>query len=45
MNWYFADERNQQITVTEEELVQLVRAGTIRGETLVWNEQMTDWRP
>ena len=45
MNWYFADERNQQITVTEDELVKLVRAGTIRGETLVWNEQMTDWRP
>ena len=45
MNWYFADERNQQITVTEDELVQLVRTGTIRGETLVWNEQMTDWRP
>jgi len=44
MEWYYADGSQQQITVDESELSGLVSAGSIKPETLVWNETMADWR-
>lgn len=44
MEWYYADDSQQQISVDESELSGLVSAGSIKPETLVWNETMTDWR-
>ena len=44
MEWYYANENSEQITVTEAELKALVEGGTIRGETLVWREGMADWQ-
>lgn len=44
MEWYYADERKQQIAVEESELRKLVEEEKIKPDTLVWNETMTDWR-
>ncbi|MHB8522556.1 MAG: GYF domain-containing protein [Limisphaerales bacterium] len=45
MNWYYADAGNQAGPVTDAELEQLVQAGKITANTLVWHEGMTSWRP
>lgn len=45
MNWYYADAGNQAGPVTDAELEQLVQAGKITANTLVWHEGMTNWRP
>jgi hypothetical protein len=44
MEWFYADESRGQHAVAFEELPRLVAAGTIRGDTLVWNEAMVDWK-
>ena len=43
MQWYYADGDKQVGPVSEEELIQLVTAGKIASETLVWHEGMGDW--
>lgn len=45
MDWYYANERDEQIQVSEEELKALAEGGTIRPDSLVWNESMSDWKP
>ena len=45
MEWYYADAAEQQHTVQEEQLPELVANGTIQRNTLVWNESMSDWKP
>jgi len=45
MEWYYADESEKQHIVAAEELPVLVAAGTIRPETLLWNETLSGWRP
>ena len=45
MQWYYADNGNQQVEVQEAELPQLVVTGKINASTLVWNSSMSDWQP
>lgn len=44
MNWYYADESDQQHECAEDDLAGLVEDGTISRGTLVWNETMSDWK-
>lgn len=45
MDWYYADASQNQQSVPESELENLVASGAIRPTTLVWNETMSDWKP
>ncbi|MCB1062619.1 MAG: DUF4339 domain-containing protein [Verrucomicrobiae bacterium] len=45
MDWFYANERDEQVPVGEEELKALAESGGLRPETLVWNASMTDWKP
>ncbi len=45
MNWYYLEGGNRVGPVDEAEFGELVGAGRIRAETLVWCEGMTEWRP
>jgi uncharacterized RDD family membrane protein YckC len=45
MSWYYAVGQEQKGPVTDEQLQELARDGVITGESLVWREGMTDWRP
>ncbi len=44
MEWFYADESKQQISVDESELPGLVEEDKINPTTLVWNETMADWK-
>jgi len=45
MEWYYADEFDQQHLISDDRLPALVAAGTIRPGTLLWNESLTNWVP
>ncbi len=45
MNWYYVLNGGRCGPVGAEEFAQLVAAGTIGPETLVWREGMTEWKP
>lgn len=45
MNWFYAEAGDRKGPVTEEQFTQLVAAGTIRDDTLVWREGMAAWEP
>jgi len=45
MSWYYAESGQQRGPVNQGELENLVRAGAIGNETLVWREGMADWQP
>lgn len=45
MEWYYADENDQQISFQESEFGNLVSVGAIKPTTLVWNSTMTNWQP
>jgi uncharacterized RDD family membrane protein YckC len=45
MNWYYAEAGEQRGPVTDAELSDLAKAGTIRDATLVWREGMPNWQP
>jgi len=44
MNWYYALEGQQIGPVTDAELQNLISAGTIKKDTLVWHEGMPAWQ-
>ena len=44
MDWYYAEGGQQRGPVSEAELDNLVVAGTIRHDTLVWCEGMAEWQ-
>jgi uncharacterized RDD family membrane protein YckC len=44
-NWYYADQGRQVGPVEETALDDLVRAGVVRDDTLVWHEGMANWQP
>lgn len=44
IQWYYADESDQQRPVAEDELGGLVKSGAIKAGTLLWNETMADWK-
>jgi hypothetical protein len=43
--WYFVKDGTQQGPVSDEQLRSMARDGSLRGEDLVWQEGMPDWRP
>jgi uncharacterized RDD family membrane protein YckC len=43
MHWYYLQDSNRVGPVDEAQFEQLVAAGTIQPETLVWNERLTEW--
>ena len=45
MSWYYADAGRQIGPVEEPALDDLVRAGVVRDDTLVWREGMANWLP
>lgn len=45
MSWYYADAGRQIGPVEEAALDDLVRAGVVRDDTLVWREGMANWQP
>ena len=45
MNWYYAENGQERGPVSEVELMTLVQSGKINDTTLVWKEDMTQWRP
>ncbi len=45
MDWFYANERDEQVPVGEEELKTLAASGAVHPHTLVWNESMDDWKP
>lgn len=45
MSWYYADAGRQIGPVEEPALDDLVRAGVVRDDTLVWREGMANWQP
>ncbi len=44
-DWYYAIEGTSNGPVSEIQFEQLVAAGTVRSDTLVWQEGMEDWLP
>lgn len=44
MPWYYEVDRQQRGPVSDQEFAGLVQAGTIRAETLVWQEGWANWR-
>lgn len=45
MNWYYAEQNQQNGPLTGEQLQQLFQSGKINADTLVWHEGMADWLP
>jgi uncharacterized RDD family membrane protein YckC len=45
MTWYYADGSRQVGPVDEPALDDLVRAGVVRDDTLVWRDGMANWQP
>lgn len=45
MDWYYADGQERKGPVGEEEFQRLAQQGVINGQTLVWNDTMSDWKP
>lgn len=44
-DWYFAFEGTSKGPIGQDEFEELVANGTIRSDTLVWQEGMDDWTP
>jgi uncharacterized RDD family membrane protein YckC len=45
MTWYYADAGRQVGPIEEAALDDLVRAGVVRDDTLVWHDGMPNWQP
>lgn len=45
MKWYYADAGRQVGPVEDAQLDDLVRAGAVRDDTLIWREGMANWQP
>jgi hypothetical protein len=45
MQWYYLDGQRQQIQTDEPVLRQLHTEGKVTGDTMVWNETLTEWQP
>jgi len=43
-SWFFASQRQQQGPFPEAKLRELIAAGAVTAETLVWTEGMTNWQ-
>ncbi len=45
MQWYYAEAGRQVGPIQEDALEALVRSGTVRPDTLVWQQGMANWQP
>lgn len=45
MEWFYADSDNQQHSVEQAELENLIDTGGVSATTLVWNESLPNWIP
>jgi uncharacterized RDD family membrane protein YckC len=45
MNWFYVEQGKQIGPVNDEQFNEMVRAGKIQPDTLVWREGMADWIP
>jgi uncharacterized RDD family membrane protein YckC len=45
MNWHYVEQGQRVGPVSDEQLDELVRVGQIHQDTLVWCENMADWKP
>ncbi|MDO8544319.1 MAG: RDD family protein [Opitutaceae bacterium] len=45
MQWYYAVNNERQGPVPDAEFESLVATGVIKGDTLVWNAGMSEWKP
>ena len=43
MDWYYADETDQQTQFEESQFRSLIDQGKLKSDTLVWNSTMPDW--
>ena len=44
MEWYYAEDGQQRGPINETDFNNLVRAGTIKDDTLIWREGMANWQ-
>lgn len=45
MEWYYSNNGQQAGPVSQDQLAELFRNGTVKPFDLVWNETMTEWTP
>jgi uncharacterized RDD family membrane protein YckC len=45
MNWYYVDAGQQAGPVDDGQLEELLKAGKIQADTLIWSEGMANWQP
>lgn len=45
MDWYYSENNQQHGPVSEDQLANLYRTGTVKGSDLVWCESMSEWTP
>lgn len=45
MSWYYAENNDRKGPIADSAFQDLVRAGTVRPDTLVWREGMPNWVP
>ncbi len=45
MEWYYSNNGQQAGPVSQDQLAELYRNGTVKPNDLVWNETMTEWTP
>jgi uncharacterized RDD family membrane protein YckC len=45
MEWYYVDAGQQAGPITETQLSELVAAGKVRADTLVWRQGLAEWVP
>ena len=46
MEWYYADEKENQIgAVSEDQIKALAISGKVTGKTMVWQDGMSEWAP
>lgn len=43
MDWFYSDGGQQKGPVSQEQLAELYRNGSVKGTDLVWCDSMTDW--
>jgi uncharacterized RDD family membrane protein YckC len=45
MEWYYVDAGKSTGPISEPQLVDLIKAGKVTPDTLLWREGMTEWKP
>ena len=45
MNWYYVENGQQKGPVTQDQMDELARQGTIKADSLVWTDGMANWLP